>query len=777
MNLRDRTVVRLHMLKKYFRRARSLPLRTVIHKAARLVKRELTDLARRTRARIWSTYPRGGPGPRPGLRSYVTLGEDDLELLPEETFRELMGHYVRHEFDILGSGWVRIAHDMVPRGMEGVTFSREGVPDLLDERGRPRVNRANVGASAEAWSVIDGEYVPIDWQSDFRSGFRWSERTWHGRIRYQEGIGADIKMPWELARMHHLPQLALGYALARRGRGPLSGWADDIEREYRNQIVDFVASNPPGFGVAWASPMSVAIRAANMTVSYDVLRGAGARLDARFEDLLADTLHAHAMHILENIEWSPELQASHYLANVVGLLFISAYLERSPFLDSVLAFAIQELRKSVESQFHPDGSNFEASTCYHASSSEMVVYGAALVLALPEDKVRALESFDAGLIKWGPRLRAAPLDRFPVRLVVDDHESVCDALLPHSAFLTMSRMADFIIDVTKPNGRVAQVGDNDSSRFLNFHPACLHPRRDGGGTDGSGGADGSGSPALLEDHLDHRHLVSAIAGLFGHREHLDFAGAHGFEGRVVRALLGGRTVSQPRYRSGGGLRRSGSLEAWLREFRDRPGYGSTALRILLPDPELLLDRVCLSYEDFGYFIVRSPRLFLGIRCGSVGQLGTGGHAHNDQLSIELNVDGRDVIADPGTYVYSSFPRLRNRYRSITAHFAPCYPGSEPISLDQGLFALPTRNSPRCLYFGVDGFAGAYEYGGRDLYRIVSIHDEVIEVTDLLAGLEGHRSSMKSLSDLAAYGAVPFSAGYGEVVGPVGAGESLGDGAN
>ena len=38
-------------------------------------------------------------------------------------------------------------------------------------------------------------------------------------------------------------------------------------------------------------------------------------------------------------------------------------------------------------------------------------------------------------------------------------------------------------------------------------------------------------------------------------------------------------------------------------------------------------------------------------CLAVGQDGNGGHAHNDQLSIELNVDGEDWIADPGTYLY------------------------------------------------------------------------------------------------------------------------------
>ena len=62
----------------------------------------------------------------------------------------------------------------------------------------------------------------------------------------------------------------------------------------------------------------------------------------------------------------------------------------------------------------------------------------------------------------------------------------------------------------------------------------------------------------------------------------------------------------------------------------------------------------LGYPDFGLWLFRSPRLFVAVRCGPLGQNGRGGHSHNDQLTVEINIDGVDRVADPGTYLYAAF---------------------------------------------------------------------------------------------------------------------------
>ncbi|WP_084797804.1 alginate lyase family protein [Neobacillus mesonae] len=73
------------------------------------------------------------------------------------------------------------------------------------------------------------------------------------------------------------------------------------------------------------------------------------------------------------------------------------------------------------------------------------------------------------------------------------------------------------------------------------------------------------------------------------------------------------------------------------------------------------------YAEMGYYLIRDERIYLLIRCGSVWKPGIEGHNHNDQLSIELQIDGRDIFIDPGTFVYTSDFEQRNLFRGTGYH--------------------------------------------------------------------------------------------------------------
>jgi hypothetical protein len=153
------------------------------------------------------------------------------------------------------------------------------------------------------------------------------------------------------------------------------------------------------------------------------------------------------------------------------------------------------------------------------------------------------------------------------------------------------------------------------------------------------------------------------------------------------------------------------------------------LEIPMPGDDLCERIKLYAYPDFGLYIYRSKRLYLSIRCGAIGQNGNGGHAHNDQLSIELNVDGVDWIADPGTYLYTPLPKRRNDYRSVKAHFAPQVEGIEPSRLDLGLFSLGGKTRARCLYFGKEGFVGIHQGYGKPVYRAVQVLEDRVHIMD------------------------------------------------
>ncbi|MBA3657272.1 MAG: heparinase II/III family protein, partial [Gemmatimonadaceae bacterium] len=163
----------------------------------------------------------------------------------------------------------------------------------------------------------------------------------------------------------------------------------------------------------------------------------------------------------------------------------------------------------------------------------------------------------------------------------------------------------------------------------------------------------------------------------------------------------------------------------------------------------------LSFRDFGVFVFRGSRIFIGIRCGPVGQNGIGGHAHNDQLSVELQVDCHDLIADPGTFVYTPFPQIRNRYRSAAAHFAPYPAGEEQGNLSGGLFRLDDPWAAACLEFQGGRFVGEIARRKKIIRTTVTIADGLLSIVDESWGCT-----------LARRGSVEpphFSAGYGEQV--------------
>ncbi|MBM3567037.1 MAG: heparinase, partial [Alphaproteobacteria bacterium] len=350
-------------------------------------------------------------------------------------------------FDLLGSGWVAVRHGMSCAGVEGHAYppAPAVTPDRAGAWLQGRINPANLAAAQAAWRLTGNHYTPIDWHLDFKSGFRWREDSWHGDIAYGRAPGADIKVPWELARMQHLSLFAAAYAATGN---------ELYARAARDQILDFIAQNPPRFGVNWRCAMDVSIRAANWVVAWSLFKALGYSFDAAFEETLKQSLCDHGRYVVRHLEWYPEGRGNHYLADVAGLAFIATTLPPAPETDAWLAFAAQEIPAEIEHQFYPDGGNFEASVPYHRLSLEMAVFALALIAGLPEARRRQLGHADPGVF---PARTPHPL-RLPL------------APPNGKTFARVARAAEFLRDLTKPGGAMAQIGDNDSGRFFKLHP-------------------------------------------------------------------------------------------------------------------------------------------------------------------------------------------------------------------------------------------------------------------------------------------------------------------
>jgi hypothetical protein len=593
--------------------------------------------------------------------------------------------YLDHCFDLLGSGWTHVRHGMTCRGTEGHRYPPEPAvtPDSQGLWLGERLPPAAVAEGQRVWQLVDAGYQPIDWQLDFKSGYRWSERSWYLDVPIGHRPGVDVKVPWELARMQHLPQLALARVLAIAG-APGFADRDRYARSFRNQVLDFIATNPPRFGVNWRGTMDVAIRVANWLVAYDLFRASGFSFDAPFEATFARSVLDHALHIESNLEDAGGFRGNHYLANICGLLYATAWLAPDPRAMRSLTFAINELFRETDAQFLGDGGNFEASTSYHRLSAEMVFHATALIAA-----VRA---------KF-PEVPAIPAEHW--------HR--------------LRRIADFTRTVSKPNDLVPQIGDNDSGRFFKLSAVYERLEVDAVRRRFIGFSDYA-LPAGARDHWneefrDHRPMLALADAV------LSAAGGDTTtEAAIVRQLCPAPDV--------GPVPTAAMLSAV--QAPETP-HLLARYRIEVPGAGLAVGVRHEALPEFGLYIIRSERLYLAVRCGPVGQNGRGGHAHNDQLGIELTIDGEDWISDPGTYLYTAAPEARNRYRSIAAHFAPRLGEREPSPLDAGLFWLPRDPQARCHRFAGGEFLGSHRGFGPVVMRHVRVSDDAIEITDTTDG--------------------------------------------
>jgi hypothetical protein len=144
------------------------------------------------------------------------------------------------------------------------------------------------------------------------------------------------------------------------------------------------------------------------------------------------------------------------------------------------------------------------------------------------------------------------------------------------------------------------------------------------------------------------------------------------------------------------------------------------------------DASFVAFPDFGLFVWNRPRFRLVLRCGSVGQNGNGGHAHSDQLAITLDVDGRAVLIDPGTGLYTPDPAIRNRLRSAASHSTILVPGREPNEWQEGrwgLFSMADRSRARLVRCDEAGAVAEHEGYGGVVRREIRIGADTVEIRD------------------------------------------------
>lgn len=229
------------------------------------------------------------------------------------------------------------------------------------------------------------------------------------------GLAHDIKVPWEFSRFYTLPLRALSTD---------HGSAQSHSRQLADEISEWLLVCCDADGPMWTNPMEVAIRAINWMVADDLLHGELRR--ALGEDAWKTTMWHHGRAIEARLE-AKLVSSNHYLANLLGLLFIGNHAGYAPWFD----FAAREFPAAVIAQSFPDGGAYEASLPYHALITEMAL------LFLLTSEAHATEPFR--------------------------HH--------------VARMVQIVADTNRAGGDVFPVGDDDSGRVIAIDHGMKQPGR------------------------------------------------------------------------------------------------------------------------------------------------------------------------------------------------------------------------------------------------------------------------------------------------------------
>ena len=276
----------------------------------------------------------------------------------------------------------------------------ESLPDLLQDVSRAfpsfasrliaRANRACDGV----WTILGHPPAPLgrlpDWQRDFVSGRRWDPKLPSRRQPIVRGDGSDIKIPWEISRLQHLPSVALAFRLTGERR-----YLDLI----CDQLSDWIARNPPGLGVNWTCAMDVALRAVSISWAWEIVRRdprAAADLRAR----VYWSLFAHGHFLRGHLEDGATFVGNHYVADLLGLIWLGHLYPAFEGARDWRDTGVRRLIDHLARQIHPDGGDREGSIAYHRLVAEMVGLAATVSRAPAlRDAFRRMARFTAGILE------------------------------------------------------------------------------------------------------------------------------------------------------------------------------------------------------------------------------------------------------------------------------------------------------------------------------------------------------------------------------------------
>ena len=662
------------------------PLGVLFAKFMGLVKSKISDYLQFKKDRLESSFL---------SHSEWTLLDKSVHLISIDDFNisiqesSLLERYtsfsMNHRFDILGSGWRNWGYfELTNEDNEN-----EHGKNILDKDGNWLnliVNKNNLPISKSIWIKIqslNSNYEPIDWQKNVINGFRYSSKDWFkNKIKENKALSSDIKIPWEMSRLQHFIRMLVYSRLKDEN-------AEAIIKEVQCQLLDFIMSNPPRWGVNWRSTMEVSIRAANMAFVLHLLSQQG-EIDDEVKDIISKSIHEHLIFIDRYDESKNGLGNNHYLSNLAGFLCAASIFKSNHFLQSEIERKGRSLLKEINKQFLMDGGNFESSTAYHCLSLEMCIYGM-FMIQFHKSQGTAFSSLDQQLY-----------DKSNTRLF---------------------KAGTLLKNMIRNDESIPQFGDNDSARFfkVGFEGKIMSfedAKKLYSNLEDSDGVIDKDDKYLDEDMLNYSSCTDILNAYFG---------THNPNSR--RALL-----SNSKSFNG--------IEFGTKDEK-RLTYNKVKMESLKyekrsqyrPSTEQNLNmKSGLSqhlYPATGFYIFKGNHFHLMINGSNRHVKQYWPHGHNDKLSFDLYIEGKPISRDPGSFTYTGDVDLRNIYRSEIAHNVPIHHNNQNLwpKGREGVFRLINKSTVEIIDYSEDGITLLLIMGDIKHFREWKILENSIEVID------------------------------------------------
>jgi uncharacterized heparinase superfamily protein len=196
---------------------------------------------------------------------------------------------------------------------------------------------------------------PVDWHIDYKSGIRWPN-AYAPRMSYVNAADAsDVKIPWEISRLHWLMPCGQAYLLTGAER-----YASTV----RDILEEWIAANPYAHSVNWACTMEAALRILSWTWFFHVFARSASWADAGFRTRFLTMLYLHGDYTERHLEWS-DLNGNHFTADAAGLVFAGLFFGTSSAPRRWQEQGWRYLTVELPRQVSVDGVDFEGSIAYH----------------------------------------------------------------------------------------------------------------------------------------------------------------------------------------------------------------------------------------------------------------------------------------------------------------------------------------------------------------------------------------------------------------------------